>query len=481
MADFYSMEEAARVLGISLDELKKKIQTGELKQIAGGNAPQLRKNEVEEFARRQGLGSDPDVQSGLSLDDLDFNDIFLGQGDSDLGAPTVGIQKADIEAALKPIASESKTNPLGVASAGKPGESDIQIVRVSPQGASDSDVRISPTAGRRGPSDSDVTLLSSESAEIDLGDLSPLSKSGKPGDTAVNTVELGSSGEIPLIDADSDFDLSPSGVIDALQPESGSDFELTALDSSSEFEVPGTLSASLADVSKKPAGSGINLGKPNDSGIGLANFDADSIELSPIDDAPAPKPAPKSAPAPVQSAVKPASAPKPSDTGVSAAASAFDDTDFELDDVSGAIPSPGAALGDRTVQIEANSDFELEQSSEVSMISEPFAASGSGVRKIKPPVDDTSSEWDISASSTDTDQIPPTATKSSGTKPTTISRPVSTDWGTPWVVGLGVSTVMMLLLCFVAFDLVKNLYEFRGDTPVSSGLIKQVAGILGGK
>jgi hypothetical protein len=40
---------------------------------------------------------------------------------------------------------------------------------------------------------------------------------------------------------------------------------------------------------------------------------------------------------------------------------------------------------------------------------------------------------------------------------------------------------MMLLLCFVAFDLVKNLYEFRGDTPVSSGLIKQVAGILGGK
>ena len=52
MADFYSMEEAARVLGISLDELKKKIQTGELKQIAGGNAPQLRKNEVEEFARR---------------------------------------------------------------------------------------------------------------------------------------------------------------------------------------------------------------------------------------------------------------------------------------------------------------------------------------------------------------------------------------------------------------------------------------------
>lgn len=68
-----------------------------------------------------------------------------------------------------------------------------------------------------------MTLLASESVELDLGDLSPLVSSGR----TQNTVELGSSGEIPLIDADSDFDLSPSGVIDALQPESGSDFELT--------------------------------------------------------------------------------------------------------------------------------------------------------------------------------------------------------------------------------------------------------------
>ena len=147
MADFYSMEEAARVLGISLDELKKKIQSGDLRQVGGGNAPQFRKSDVDEFARRQGLGSDPDVQSELSLDDLDFNDIFLGQGESDLGAHTVGIDKAEVQSALKP-AAEKPSSP-----GGKPGESDIQIVRVSPQGASDSDVRISPIAGKKGPSD----------------------------------------------------------------------------------------------------------------------------------------------------------------------------------------------------------------------------------------------------------------------------------------------------------------------------------------
>lgn len=482
MADFYSMEEAARVLGISLDELKKKIQSGDLRQVGGGNAPQFRKSDVDEFARRQGLGSDPDVQSELSLDDLDFNDIFLGQGESDLGAHTVGIDKAEVQLALTP-AAEKLSSPSA-----KPGESDIQIVRVSPQGASDSDVRISPIAGKKGPSDSDVTLLSSESAELDLGDLSPLaSVRSKPGDTAVNTVELGSSGEIPLIDADSDFELSPSGVIDALQPESGSDFELTALDSSSEFDVPATQTASAADVSNTPAGSGVNLAKPNDSGIGLANFDADSIELAPMDDAPAPKPAPKPTPAPVKSPVKAPAAAKPGDTGVAAAASAFDDTDFELEDMSGDV-----VVGDKTVQIESNSDFELvEQSDELSLISEPAAAGGSAVRPAaalkSKATDDSSSEWDLGGSSGESEEVSaaPAASAKGKEAPAKVSpalmRNVSTEWGTPWVVGLGVSTAMMLLLCMVAFDLVKNLYEFRGETPVSSGLIKQVAGILGGK
>lgn len=477
MADFYSMEEAARVLGISLDELKRKIQSGDLQQIGGGNAPQLKKNSVDEYARRHGLGSDPDVQSDLSLDDLDFNDIFLGQGESDLGAHTVGIAKSEVESALKDVVS---------APAPKPAESDIQIVRVQPQGASDSDVRISPISGKKGPSDSDVTLLSSESAELDLGDLSPLagSKPTKPGDTAVNSGEIGSSGEIPLIDADSDFDLSPSGVIDALQPESGSDFELTALDSSSEFDVPVTQTASLADVSNAPAGSGVKLAKPNDSGIGLASFDADSIELAPLDDAPvkaAPKPAPAPTPAPAKSPVKAPAAAKPSDTGLAAAASAFDDTDFELEDLSGAI-SPG----DKTVQIESNSDFELvEQSDELSMISEPLAAAGSAVRAAaKPkPADDASSEWDLGGSSGEAETTAPAAKgKEATAKPSpALMRNVSTEWGTPWVVGLGVSTGLMLLLAMVAFDLVKNLYEFRGETPVSSGLIKQIAGILGKK
>jgi hypothetical protein len=35
----------------------------------------------------------------------------------------------------------------------------------------------------------------------------------------------------------------------------------------------------------------------------------------------------------------------------------------------------------------------------------------------------------------------------------------------------------MLLLAFVSMDLVRNLYDFRSDTP-ASGLVKTLAGII---
>jgi len=82
---------------------------------------------------------------------------------------------------------------------------------------------------------------------------------------------VGSSGEIKTAGDDfdaSDFELSPSSVIDALeQPDSGSDFELTALDPSDEFESTPLAGPSDSDVTAaEPGASGINLGRPSDSG-----------------------------------------------------------------------------------------------------------------------------------------------------------------------------------------------------------------------
>ncbi|MBI1323560.1 hypothetical protein GC170_10290 [bacterium] len=482
MAEFYSMEEAARVLGIGLDELKLKIQSGELRQIGGGASPQFRKTDIDEFARRQGLGSDPDLNSDLSLDDLDFSDLFVAPGDSSAKPSPVG-------SAIAPATGMSTTsqeiNPLGAASGVTPGASDIQVVKVAPQGASDSDIRIVPdTPAKKGPSDSDVTLLSADSAVLDISNLDIPGATSRPGDTALGTVEMGSSGEIPLLDEDSDFDLTPSGVIDALRPESGSDFELAALDSSSEFEVVGTHSVSATDIPVKPSGSGVNLSKPNDSGIGLAGFDADSIELAPIDDA---------APAKAAAAPQPQAVPKPGDTGIAAAAAtSFDDTDFQIDDFSDSGEKLMEATGDRTVEIgESSSDVEIFESDDISIISGEespmFGDSSKGRAGVAAKAKgegllDDSSSWDTSGESEE-------AAESAEIKPKTAAKPspalvrtgTPTEWGTPWVVGLFFSTAMMLLLCMVTFDLLRNLYEFRGNTPVASGLVKQIAGLIGGK
>src|SRR5271157_4473585 len=102
-----------------------------------------------------------------------------------------------------------------------------------------------------------------------------------------------SSRRIPVsaAESDGDFELNPSSdLVDALQPDSGSDFELSALDTSDEFEsIP--LRPSDSDVTAAdPNLSGINLSRPSDSGInlqGVGAFDLghhDSIELAPLSD-----------------------------------------------------------------------------------------------------------------------------------------------------------------------------------------------------
>ncbi len=82
---------------------------------------------------------------------------------------------------------------------------------------------------------------------------------------------VGSSAEVPAAPGDhSDFELTPSSVIDALQPDSGSDFELSALEGSDEFEATPLAKPGDSDVTAaEPGLSGINLSRPSDSGINL--------------------------------------------------------------------------------------------------------------------------------------------------------------------------------------------------------------------
>ena len=76
MAQFYSLEEAARVLGMSPEELKAKAQHREVRAFLDGGSWRFRVADVDELARRRGLGSDPE----LPLSDLDLTVAASGSG-----------------------------------------------------------------------------------------------------------------------------------------------------------------------------------------------------------------------------------------------------------------------------------------------------------------------------------------------------------------------------------------------------------------
>src|SRR5882724_1634217 len=61
---YYTMEEAARILGTTGDELKQLAKRGELRPFQDRGTLRFRTQEIDELARRRGVGSDPDLQLG---------------------------------------------------------------------------------------------------------------------------------------------------------------------------------------------------------------------------------------------------------------------------------------------------------------------------------------------------------------------------------------------------------------------------------
>jgi hypothetical protein len=366
--------------------------------------------------------------------------------------------------------------------AGKqPSDSDVRLVPDNVKGSSDSDVRI----GTSLPSDSDVTLVadqvgsSHEAHPIDQTD---------PNATMLQPSPVpGSSDEVAVGDSGSDFELTPSSVIDALEPESGSDFELTALDASSdEFEATPLRGPSDSDVTgAEPSTSGVNLGRPSDSGINLQSVGGfevgeESIELAPLDEDEEPsRPAPKPAPARKEEKVDLSATALP----MKADKDIFEDTDFEVDALD-------SGSDDQTVQLEAASDFDLDDSdsaSEVFAIDEEEDVDLKAATAMAPAVLDEEGEsgefgegaagesdsaWDVEEPAT------PSQAARVVASPMLAPAGAGPEWGGLWVGLLAFTSVLMMFLAFVGMDVVRNLYEFQGDGP-ASGLVRSIAGMMG--
>jgi len=512
MAQFYTLEEAARVLGMNAEELKTKAQAREVRAFLDGGSWRFRVVDIDELARRRGLGSDAELRlSDLEtpegggdsgeLEDLDLSEFHLGVPKPDLGPETEhggnaeslegssehDILLDDLSLPPNPISGSSSVI-IGVSAPGKhPSDSDVRLVPDAVKGASDSDVRLAtPESQFRRASDSDVTLIKDDSA--DHGIITPSTGSG---DTAVRSTPFlgsGSSAEVPAGQSDSDFDLNPSSeLIDALQPDSGSDFELSALDASDEFESTPLSRPSDSDVTAAdPNASGINLSRPSDSGINLQGAHgmglgaSDSIELAPLSDdkvSTSPPARPSRPKAPLSATPPPAFKKGEKDI--------FDDTDFEVD-----VPLSDDDSDDKTVQLEAASDFELEDSdsgSEVFAIDEEAvdqnAATAMAPSAFAEDDDEEDDGFDAAVSSemtsswSSTDQATSSAERSGPAM--VMARDTETEWGGLWVSLLGVVTVLLLFMSFIALDLMRNLYEFRDSGP-ASGLVPMIARLFGG-
>ncbi len=507
MAQFYTLEEAARVLGMSPEELKNKAQSREVRAFVDGGTWQFRVVDIDELARRRGLGSDAelslsDLETGSSgsseIQDLDLSEFHLGAAKPDLGTSTDhgrgksgadtgsdhDILLDDLSVPPAPVTGSSSVI-IGSTPAGKhPSDSDVRLVPDTLKSSSDSDVQLaSAHRTTKHASDSDVTLIKEDTADHGL----ITAPSGS--DTSVrHSPTLGSSAEVQAASSSSaDIELNPSSeLIDALTPDSGSDFELSALDASDEFDTAAPSKPSDSDVTASdPKFAGINLSRPSDSGINLQTGgfgSADSIELAPLSDDDIKTPAKTSA---KPAKPKPSLAATPPPAVQKGGKDIFDDTDFEVD-----LPSDADSSDDKTVQLEAASDFDLEESdtgSEVFAIDEEgvdqnaaTAMAPSSFSEEEDEEDDgfesaVSSEMSSAWASSDT-----SAPAERATPAVMLSREAEVEWGGLVIGALGVATVLLFFAAFVAHDLVRNMYEFQEGGAVGSGIVHAIAGMFGG-
>ncbi len=385
---------------------------------------------------------------------------------------------------------------IGMEHGGKlPSDSDVRLVPDNPKGASDSDVRLASPHNFKAPSDSDVTLIADDTSQHDA--LGPGS-----GDTAVRQSPLiGSSAEVPVAhpDSDSDFELTPSSVIDALQPESGSDFELQRPSKgATSSSHPAPQAGRLGRDGRRPGPfRGSALSRPGDSGInlqmasGLGLGQADSIELAPLsgDDLPAakaPKAKPKAAPKKAPMSATPPPAARKGDKDI------FDDTDFEVDalevgrhrdDERPFSSRPQATSSSKR----ATAAPRCLRSTRKTLTRTPRPRSARfrwPTRTRKGTTSSAKASGEMSAAGRGTSKVSRPLLQTPGRGGGGVAHAPAANAGRRpsgarlWV---GIARCRYRLhaplLAFVSMDLVRNLYDFRSDTP-ASGIVKSIAGII---
>jgi hypothetical protein len=300
MAQMITLEEAAEKLGLSPEEMKKRLKTDpefkRLSQIRDGTTVRFKLSAIEELARELGLASEPELPLAAMEDEPPGSDDFKvpsqedrkkakgadepkstkgGKGTKSPKAEDVPLEFADSDQDVFSLADEPKPTPPPKSGKLTPAKPPAKEAPENMEGSSDSDVRLDPGKSSKKSKGDEAAVPTEEialdfsgpgSAVIKGGSSAKLSapktggssgklapdgpKSGSPKNGGKNAPSPDSSEFELSLDADSD------------------DFELQMnADGSSEDEVElGTLPKDSKGTSSK---SGINLRDPADSGISL--------------------------------------------------------------------------------------------------------------------------------------------------------------------------------------------------------------------
>jgi hypothetical protein len=275
MAQTYTLDEAANRLGMSGEELKRRLKDEwkSIRSFRDGATLRFRSADIDELARSLGQASDPGLQMGppgAAPQPGSSDEFLLADPPTDpAGSPIDDDSVVPTEDIFSLAAGDSGKSKKSK----KPGDSDVRLESSNrPAGGGETS---SPTE------EIALDLGGSSGSGLKAGKSSSKLKAPKSGP---NLAGPGSGNKIPgpppspanpmSTDSSSEFELS-------LDADSGS-FELQISDSSEEVPI-----GSEKPPSSRPGGqSGINLGKPADSGVslekkgGATEDDSDDFELS---------------------------------------------------------------------------------------------------------------------------------------------------------------------------------------------------------
>lgn len=248
MTKFLKLDEAAKLLGMSADEVKAARDNGELHGYRDGASWKFKEEEVERFKAERGEGGADDLLGGDLLGDDD--DAVL-VSEEELGSS---------ESASSTIIGRGATG----------GESDLSLADSDLKLSGDdtgSDVLGSATPPPRSAADSDVHLVADDGSDVRVV---PGSSSNVLGTTGSDELKLdigsgSGTGELAAAGGSSDFGLSD-------------DEEVLSLSDEDDL-VLASGSGTGSDIAMGGSDTGINLASPSDSGLLLED---DALDLGSV-------------------------------------------------------------------------------------------------------------------------------------------------------------------------------------------------------